>query len=460
MKKRPSGSLKIFVPILIFILILPSGCAFLNQKELQFKVSAAAVKIAVNDSLPIGGWIVPRYVKGIDAPLRAQSVIITDGKTKVCLVSCDVITLHRDFLDDIGHEVETMFGIPFSNIMFTATHTHGSPFQENWTNKSAGQTFNIAIRNAIMEAIGLADKKLYNAGEMDCYFATSYATLGQNSRVMLEDSTVLWIPSRYEIGYNRPTGPFDSELPVLAFKDKNGKTEAIIYNHSSHNIGSYGNGISPCIYGHASQEIEKESGGIVLFLPGAFGSTHIFDGCSVNERVFRIKEGIKKASTKAETRDINHLASVKKEFEFKIRTFNEDQQQDAVAGYCNLWISSSETDLVIQTFKNRRNKLALQEGDIQKSWLQVALIGDIAFVAVPGELFAELGMEIKRRSPFRYTYIVGIANDYIGYLPDREAYCLGGYQTWAGPCIAEPGTGEKIVNETVSILNGLYQEKQ
>jgi hypothetical protein len=88
--------------------------------------------------------------------------------------------------------------------------------------------------------------------------------------------------------------------------------------------------------------------------------------------------------------------------------------------------------------------------------MQVILLGDIAFVGVPGELFAELGMEIKRRSPFRYTYVVGIANDYIGYLPDDKAFDLGGYQTWATRSYSERGTGESIVSQAIEILDSLY----
>ncbi|RKY59326.1 MAG: hypothetical protein DRP94_03890, partial [Candidatus Latescibacterota bacterium] len=74
-------------------------------------------------------------------------------------------------------------------------------------------------------------------------------------------------------------------------------------------------------------------------------------------------------------------------------------------------------------------------------------------------LFTKLGLLIKRRSPFRYTYIVGLANDYIGYIPDREAFGLGGYQVWTGfhSFVAE-GTGEMIVEEAVRMLSELYEE--
>ena len=66
------------------------------------------------------------------------------------------------------------------------------------------------------------------------------------------------------------------------------------------------------------------------------------------------------------------------------------------------------------------------------------------------------GQEIKRRSPFRYTYVAELANDYIGYLPDRKGHELGGYQTWVGlHDIAEPGTGEAVMEECVKMLKEL-----
>jgi hypothetical protein len=74
---------------------------------------------------------------------------------------------------------------------------------------------------------------------------------------------------------------------------------------------------------------------------------------------------------------------------------------------------------------------------------------------VPAEYFTNWP-EIKRRSPFRYTYVAELANDWIGYLPDRKGFELGGYQTWTGlHCYAEPGTGEAIVEETVAMLEEL-----
>jgi len=83
-------------------------------------------------------------------------------------------------------------------------------------------------------------------------------------------------------------------------------------------------------------------------------------------------------------------------------------------------------------------------------------IGDVAIVGVPAEYFTKLGLDIKNRSPFRHTVIAELANDWIGYVPDQDAFKLGGYQVWTGfHSYCEPGTGERIVDEAVAMLKEL-----
>jgi hypothetical protein len=84
------------------------------------------------------------------------------------------------------------------------------------------------------------------------------------------------------------------------------------------------------------------------------------------------------------------------------------------------------------------------------------LIGDVAIVGVPAEYFTVFGVDIKARSPFKNTYVAELANDWIGYLPNREGHELGGYQTWMGlQSYAEPGTGERVADTAVEMLQEL-----
>jgi hypothetical protein len=193
---------------------------------------------------------------------------------------------------------------------------------------------------------------------------------------------------------------------------------------------------------------------------------------STDEKVFRIKEAVKEALGKAQKSEISRLLSVKEEFEYQVREFDEEKEEKAVSYYCmkrlgnlaDLWIWpgtgwDQAPQPTIEGFRNRRQQISKDQGEIRKTWLQVMLIGDVAIVGISGELFNDLGIDIKRRSPFRYTYIVDLANDCIGYIPDIKGFELGGYQLWTGNhSYLKKGTGEQIADRAVNLLNEVYEE--
>ena len=258
----------------------------------------------------------------------------------------------------------------------------------------------------------------------------------------------------------RPTGPFDPELPVLCFRDGADKLRAVIFNHSTHTIGARLAGKrSPSFYGLAAQELEAEFGGTFCFLEGASGSTHNLT-LSADEAARRVRESVRASLAQAAPRSVERLAALKRPFKFRVRQFDETKEEEAVSAYCRKRIGASG-DSVIQVFRDMRKTLAPQRGQERETWLQVLVIGDIAVVGVPGEFFTKLGLDIKNRSPFRHTYVAELANDWIGYLPDRKAFELGGYQTWMGlHSFAEPGTGEAVVEEALKMLRELHNENR
>ncbi|MBT4482966.1 MAG: hypothetical protein HOC71_04725, partial [Candidatus Latescibacteria bacterium] len=59
---------------------------------------------------------------------------------------------------------------------------------------------------------------------------------------------------------------------------------------------------------------------------------------------------------------------------------------------------------------------------------QAILIGDAVFVALPGEVFSEIGLAVKEGSPLEKTFVIGIANGYAGYLPTTREFIEGNYE--------------------------------
>jgi hypothetical protein len=90
------------------------------------------------------------------------------------------------------------------------------------------------------------------------------------------------------------------------------------------------------------------------------------------------------------------------------------------------------------------------EGQPLTAELQAVAVGPVALVAIPGELFVELGRDIQRQSPLAYTFIVTLANDGIGYIPMRAAYEQGSYEPTSTRLA--PGAGELMVEKALELL--------
>jgi hypothetical protein len=95
--------------------------------------------------------------------------------------------------------------------------------------------------------------------------------------------------------------------------------------------------------------------------------------------------------------------------------------------------------------------VAGRDGQPWEVEVQVIALGDrVAWVSLPGEMFVELGLAVKKASPFPYTLIAELANGSVGYVPDRAAYAQGNYEVVSARC-AE-GSGERLVEVAERLL--------
>lgn len=427
------------------------------------RASAACVELASDKSMVIAGSILAKYADAQEGKLRASAAIV-EADARLCIVACDVIVIPGDVADRAARAIEAECGIPFGNILICGSHTHHAPTTVTVHGYEREQQFTDQLEKAVAAAARAAVAKLddphagQNDVEVEMGFAVANeATVGRNSRLLLSDNTIAWggYTPEEEV---RPTGPFDPDLAVLAFRRPGGEYASVLFNHSTHNIGGRGKPCSPGFYGLAAQEIEEQIHAPALFLPGAFGSTHN-QKVPPPEAVHRIRCAVERGLSQLRWGLRGPVLSMKREFEYRVRPFDEAKEDRAVVSYCEKRFPAETAAAYIDVFRKMRKELAPHRGETRKTWLQVVLLGDVALVGEPGEMFASLGMAIRRRSPFRHTFVVGLANDYIGYIPDLEGMELGGYQCWTGfHSIVEPGTGERIVEEAVAMLQEIHAE--
>jgi putative membrane-bound dehydrogenase-like protein len=425
------------------------------------RVGAAAVDLQSDETMPLAGYLENRFTREQEGELRAVAVVVEKPRgAKAAIVACDVLWVTRAIVDAAAAEIERTTGIPASHVLVNATHTHHAPGVAPAHAFGWSETFGKEVRRGIVTSVQDAHARLADAS---FYFKLGEErTVGANSRLLLRDGNVSWLNPMGEAGdLVQPTAPFDPQLPVLDFRSPEGKTLALIFNHSTHTIGTRsGRDVrSAGFYGLAAQELERELGGVVNFLEGASGSTHNVRGVPVPVAIERLKRAVLDARAQAEPRPVARVAAIKRPFTYRVRTFDEAVEAVKVDRYTAAHAKGSATRIGA-IFANARRELAPRQGEQRTTWLQVVLVGDVAIVGVPAEYFTVLGLDIKRRSPFPNTYVAELANDWIGYLPDREGHRLGGYQTWTGlHSYAESGTGERVADEAVKMLEELARAR-
>ncbi|MCA9087096.1 MAG: hypothetical protein KDA90_00510, partial [Planctomycetaceae bacterium] len=109
-----------------------------------------------------------------------------------------------------------------------------------------------------------------------------------------------------------------------------------------------------------------------------------------------------------------------------------------------------------QNYARQTVRAAEREEETLTVLVQAIRIGDLAICGIPFETFAEIGLELKDRSPFPQTMVIGLANGRYGYLPTPEQHRLGGYETWLGTNIVQEDTSVILTENLVEMMNELH----
>jgi hypothetical protein len=416
----------------------------------RLRAAAAAVPIATQ---------VPH-----EGQVRACALVL-DAGIRVCIVSCDALTIPPRVLAEVSAAVAARTPLRPEHILLCATHSHHLPCTIDFLGCQPDESWCDAMREAMIAAAIQASGALDAPGSPEALRAELFfgeaqeATIGRNSRILLKDGMIGWYGYQRE-DMLRPTGPYDPDIPVLSVRRPGGEMVGEVFAVSVHNIGSLTPGArSPGFLALAAQEIERRHGGVSIFLPGAFGSshnrTHESSGVPGPESVYRVVTAVEEGLAASRSLEVTAIRSLRRPFSYSVRPVDEAREARAVRAYSEKYLGSAAA-ATCEVFAQMRGEMVLRQGERRDGALQVIRLGEVALVGVPGELFARLGLAIRRRSPFRYTYVLGLVNGEIGYIPDLAAYELGGYQLWAGwHSHLAPGSGEALVDQAVDMLHEL-----
>ncbi len=447
-----------------------------------FRAGASVVNITPWLGEPIvGGFTIPP-VTHIHDDLHARCLVLDDGTTRLAVVLCDSVGVSREVFDAARTIASEPAGIPAGNIMAAATHTPSASSSRS-TNMLVPEPlteYQRFMARRVADAIRLAVNNLEPA--QVGWGAVDVPGPVFNRRWYLKPGTpipnpfggedkVLTNPGRRNPNLLEPAGPIDPQVFFLSARSRAGKPIALLANYSLHYVGGVPGG-------HVSGDYFALFGERIGELLGVDRSDPPFvgimsNGTSGDANNINFREAAPPAPSYQHQADVaNQVATAVAEAHRQVE-FRDD-----------LTLGAAHRELVLATrnptpeqLEYARKVLAKPEDaprhhrleriyaertfqmdespDEISIMLQTFRIGDLGIAAIPFEVFAEMGFEIKRESPFQPTFTIELANATYGYLPTPRHHALGGYETWLGTSKVEIEAAPKIVRALMELFQQL-----
>ncbi|QDT27576.1 hypothetical protein [Gimesia panareensis] len=463
-----------------------TGPALVAQAESgQLRAGACAVDVSPKQfpvSLRSGK---ARDKSAIHDPLHARAIVLNDGKTIVALAVLDALGAPPEMLNEAKQIASKKTGIPVDRILISSTHTHSAPP----SNRTEGSPGDVAYRKVLIEGLAQAITQAFENQQTASLGMASHDLPEEvfNRRWFLQPGKmpanpfgkmdiVKMNPGTSPAVLERPAGPVDPELMVLSIQNAKRKPLALLANYALHYVG----GIPKR---HASADYFGE---FARLMPSRLRAGQDFvammsNGASgdINNIPFLVNRPPREpfeqvrivASKAADTAYFtykkieNHernltIDMLERKVDLKYRRPSAEEVTSAQKVLALK--DKSEIARLPKKAVNYARKVVQaheREEDSLTVTIQAIRIGEYAIVGIPFETLVEIGLEIKDRSPFARTMVIGLANGRHGYLPTPEQHRLGGYETWLGTNVVQKDASVILTDNLLEMLKELQMRK-
>jgi len=433
--------------------------------------------VAVTDITPpvgyrMSGYFSERLSTGTLNPLHAKAVVLRQGSESAAMVFCDIIGLSLDVTSRARKQAAEETGIPAENILIAATHSHTGPLyfgalRKHFHDQAVTQhgsdpcekvDYASALAAKIVKAIKQADaapkQVRIEAGSAE------QQNLSFNRRFHMKDGTVRFNPGVLNPDIVRPAGPIDPQVGIVFFRGtQNNLAEAALVNFPLH-LDTTGGTLYAADYPFYLEQSLREKLGeqfVVLFGTGTCGDINHIDvtkkdrlktdyiGRTLAETVNASMESLKTIAQPA-------LAVRSKVVEVPLQKYGPEKVAWARENIKK--VGTNELSFLEQVEAYKILAVQMRHSSTIPLEVQVfRLSRDVAVVGLPGEVFVDLGLAVKRASPFATTLVIELCQDAPGYIPTKKAFAEGSYET-VNSRIA-PGGGEIMAEAAIELLKEL-----
>jgi neutral ceramidase len=433
--------------------------------------------IAVIDITPpagdrMSGYFHERLSTGTLNPLNAKAIVLRQQDESAALVFCDIIGLSLDVSSRARRQAAEKTGIPPENILISATHTHTGPlyfgalrkhFHDLAVAKHVSDPYEkvdyaselvAKIVKAITQADAMAKPARLEAG------VANQRGLSFNRRFHMKDGTVRFNPGILNPDIVRVAGPIDPEVGIVFFRDaKAGSAAGALVNFALH-LDTVGGTKYAADYPFYLEQSLRETFGqdfVLLFGTGTCGDINHID-VTKRERLKTEHIGHTLAeTTKSKVPDLKAIGepalAVRSEIvHAPLQRYGPDKVAWARENVEK--VGTRELSFLEQVEAYKILAIEMRGGETIPLEVQVfRLSRDVAVVGLPGEVFVDIGLAIKRASPFPTTLVIELCQDAPGYIPTKKAFAEGSYET-VNSRVASGG-GEMMAKAAIRLLKTL-----
>jgi Neutral/alkaline non-lysosomal ceramidase, N-terminal len=450
-----------------------------DARAQALKAGAATSNITPPLGLDIVGGFSPFPSTNVHDELFARCLVLDDGKTRLALAVCDLVGLHRIVSDEARKLIQEKSRIAPSHVLISATHTHSASSalgQDRFHHEQSLDEYQRFVARRIADGV---QRAIHNLRPAQMAFGTAEAPEHVfNRRWFMQPGTVppnpfgtsdmvKMNPGAGNPNLTEPAGPTDPTISILAFREPGGGPIAVYSAYSLHYVGGVGDGdISADYYGVYCDRLmrllradQQDPPFVALMANGTSGDVN-----NINFRQPRPRQ-----QPYEQMRYVANDVAAKVQAALEKLTYRDDITLDARYREPTLkWRHPTEEQItwakqtVAAGPKVQRGadlsyiyaQRALKMADYPETTtvpLQTLRIGDVCIGTMPVEVFCEIGLEFKRRSPQQPAFMVELAHGSLGYLPTPRQHKLGGYETWLGTNRLEVEASDKLLAELLAM---------
>lgn len=430
--------------------------------------------------IPVRGYYQVRLADGVLDPIELNALAISCGGNTAVLITLDTCAIDEDEANAFLAAASAATGLPEQNIYIHATHTHTAPF------------LGVDAENELVrEYTAMVTRKMGDVAKMamdDLKPAKMGWAVGQAPniafirRFRMKNGKVRTNPGVGNPDILHPIGEVDERVNVLRF-DREGAETIVLANFADHPDTVGGCKLTADWPGFFRRKIEKCLDNVKgIFFNGAQGDVnHVnvnakdgdlndmfmdFDDVSRGYGHARhmgnvVAGAVMQVYDKVNYVDVSTLKCIQKTIQLPSNMADPSELPEAHyikdmydAGRANeLPYEAMELTTVVA---DACRKVSLENGPSHFPLrLSAIVLGDFAFLGIPGEPFNAVGRAIKEAEGFKMVSPCCLTNGCRGYFPTKDAYDEGGYEARASRFKA--GTAELIAKEAKALLEEMHE---